>query len=389
MLSQNKETEDTIVPPHTWTSYFENQLDEILNELKTYVEMETPTYDKQAVDRLGAYISDRFTALGCTLKTIPQSETGDQLILEYGSGEEQILILGHFDTVKDHGTLAREPWRIEDGKAYGPGTYDMKAGIVFSYYALKAIVDNGLSMNKKLVFFWNTDEETGSHSCRELMKALGRDSALALVIEPAYGAGLLKTSRKGGGEFKLTVKGRAAHAGNDHAHGVNAIAELAQHVLNIQSWTDYERGTTLSVGLIKGGSASNVVPEHAEAMIDVRVSQASESERITRLMQSLKPIHPEAQLIIEGAIDKYPMERTQGTERLYHLAREQARLEGLELGEIGVGGTSDGNIVAESGCPVLDGLGPVGDGAHASHEHIVIGAIPSRIALLVRLFTTL
>ncbi|MBL0386461.1 M20 family metallopeptidase [Tumebacillus sp. ITR2] len=372
-----------------WTDYFQDRLEQVLDELKTYVEFETPTHDKAAVDRLGALIAERFTALGCTLTVHEQPIYGNQLRLEYGEGEEQILVLGHFDTVKNVGTLAAEPWRIEDGRAYGPGTYDMKSGIVFSYFALQAILENHLPLNKKLVFLWNTDEEIGSVSSKEIIQAEARKSALALVIEPSFGDGLLKTSRKGGGEFRLRAYGRAAHAGNDHQKGVNAIEELAHHILAIQSWTNYELGTTLSVGTISGGTTSNVVPEFAEVEIDVRVQQASEAEVVTRKMYELKPVLDGARLEVEGGVSKHPMERTAGTERLYRVAQEQAELEGFTLGEIGVGGTSDGNIAASAGCTVLDGLGPVGDGAHASHEHILVEAIPRNIALLVRMFTSL
>lgn len=372
-----------------WTSYFANQLDEILAELRTYVEIESPTHDKQAVDQMGEWIRQRFAVLGCTVETIPQPHYGNQLRIEYGQGEEQILVLGHFDTVKEIGTLEKEPWRLEDGKLYGPGIFDMKSGIVFSYYALKTIIEKQLPVQKKLVFWWNSDEEVGSPSSKEWIKAEAAKSEAVLVIEPAFGDGLLKTSRKGGGEFTLRAFGHAVHAGNDHAHGVNAIEELSHHILAIQSWTNYEVGTTLSVGKITGGTASNVVPAYAEAVIDVRIEQLAEKEAIEARMANLKPIHPHARLEVEGGIDKTPMERTEGTKRLFQHAVEQARLEGFELGEIGVGGTSDGNIASSAGATVLDGLGPVGDGAHASHEHIVVEAVPSRIALLLRLFTTL
>lgn len=372
-----------------WTEYFRRLLPDVLEELRTYVEMETPTHDKAAVDRLGAYITARFRELGCRVEAIPQREYGSQLRVEYGSGQEQVLVLGHFDTVKEIGTLSREPWRIEDGKAWGPGTYDMKAGIVFGYFALRAIIDENLPLTSKLVFFWNTDEEVGSPSSEALIKEEAKRSKCVLVLEPAAGDGSLKTSRKGGGNFVLRAKGRAAHAGNDHAKGVNAIAELAHHVLAVQSWTDYAAGTTLSVGTIKGGTASNVVPDSAEAVVDVRVSTSAEAERISRLMRSLSPVLPGAELVVEGSISKLPMERTGETERLFLHARSLAALEGLDLTETGVGGTSDGNVAAAVGTPTLDGLGPVGDGAHAPHEHVVIDAIPQRIALLLRLFTTL
>lgn len=372
-----------------WTAHYQQKLPDILAELRTYVEMETPTHDKQAVDHLGVFIADRFRSLGCKVDIIPQSTYGNQLRVEYGEGDEQIMVLGHFDTVKELGTLVREPWKIEDGRAFGPGTYDMKAGIIFCYFALKTIVEENIPLKNKLVFFWNTDEEIGSVSSEKWIREEARRSKCALVIEPAAGDGSLKTSRKGGGEFVLKVTGRAAHAGNDHALGVNAIEEMAHHVIAIQSFTDYDAGTTLSVGTIRGGSVSNVVPDYVEADIDVRISTSVEAERITTLMNQLTPVLQGAQLTVEGGITKPPMERTRGTEELFLQAQAQAQLEGFTLTERGVGGTSDGNFAADEGTPTLDGLGPVGDGAHASHEHIVIDAIPGRIAVLLRLFSSL
>lgn len=372
-----------------WIPYFEKQQDEILAELKTYVEIETPTHDKQAVDSLGFLIADRFAKLGCKVERLAQHEFGDQLRIEFGEGEEQLLILGHFDTVKEIGTLAREPWRIEDGRVYGPGTYDMKSGIVFCYFALKAIIEQRLPLSKRLVFFWNTDEEVGSPSSEQAIRAEARKSAAALVIEPSYGDGLIKTSRKGGGDFTLHAYGRAAHAGNDHAKGINAIEEIAHQIVKIQSWTDYDKGTTLSVGNVIGGTVVNVVPESAQAIIDVRVSRRDEAERITKLMHGLTPVLPNARLQVEGSISKPAMERSEKTAQLFALAQRLAAEEGFTLGEIGVGGTSDGNFCADERTPVLDGLGPVGDGAHASHEHVVIAAIPERIALLLRMMTAL
>ncbi|MFD2171572.1 M20 family metallopeptidase [Tumebacillus lipolyticus] len=372
-----------------WTSYFSGQIEEILTLLQHDVELETPSDQKERIDRLGAVIAERFAALGCAVDKIEQPVQGDQLRISYGEGAEQILVLGHFDTVKEVGTLAQEPWRIEDGKAYGPGVYDMKSGILFAYFALKAMVEHGLKPSKRLVFFWNTDEEIGSPSGSAPIFEEAKKSALALVVEPSYGAGDLKTSRKGGGVFTVRAEGKAAHAGNEHAIGINAIEELAHQILTIQSWTDYDLGTTLSVGKIVGGTTFNVVPQQAEMVVDVRVQTAAESERVTKLFAELTPVLSGAQLHVSGEIDKFPMERTADTERLFRHAQEQARLEGLALGEKGVGGVSDGNVAALAGIPILDGLGPVGDGAHASHEHIAIEEIPRRIALLLRLLTTL
>lgn len=361
----------------------------MVNELRCYVEHETPTHRKEAVDKLGHFIEARFVELGCRVRRIEQPDYGDQLVIEYGKSGDQILVLGHFDTVKEIGTLAREPWRVEGDKIFGPGTYDMKAGIVASYYALKAIIDNNLPLTKKLVFFWNTDEEMGSESSTAYIEEYARDSKCVLVVEPTHGSGALKTSRKSGGEFRIAVRGRAAHAGNDHQLGVNAIEELAHHVLQVQSWTDYTKGTTLSVGLIQGGSASNVVPDSAEAVVDVRVSLQSEGENITQKMYALKPINPNARLQVSGAIKKPPFERTNEVAELFHVAQREAELEGFGVTEAGVGGMSDGNTAARV-CPaVLDGLGPVGDGAHAVHEHILKSEMPKRTALLLRLLLAL
>lgn len=375
--------------PKSWTSYFQDKLPAIIDELKIYVEMESPTADKQAVDQLINYVTTQFTALGCESSVVLQTQYGNQVRLEYGEGEEQILILGHLDTVKPIGTLAREPWTVVEEKVYGPGIMDMKAGVVIAYFALQAIIEHKLPLTKKLVFFWNTDEEAGSPSSRAWIEAEAAHSACALVLEPAYGQGDLKSSRKGGGEFGLRVTGRSAHAGSEHAQGINAIEELAHQIGIIQLWTDYAQGTTLSVGTIKGGTVSNVVPETAEAQIDVRVSMKAEASRIAKQMASLTPKLAGASLEVTGGIDKYPMERTAETERLIQFAMQAACEEGFTLGEQSVGGTSDGNIAAAAGIPVLDGLGPVGDGMHASNEHIRVDLLPRQLAVLVRLLTAL
>ncbi|GAA4716053.1 M20 family metallopeptidase [Brevibacillus fulvus] len=372
-----------------WTSYFSAKIEEILGEIEQYVKMESPTHNKEAVDRLGHLITERFAALGCKVERIPQSQYGDQLRIEYGQGDEQLLLLGHFDTVKEIGTLAREPWRREGNQVFGPGVYDMKAGIVFSYYALRTIIEQNIPLNKRLVFFWNTDEETGSLSSKAYIQEEAKKSSHALILEPAAGGGQLKTSRKGGGDFRLQAIGRAAHAGNDHANGVNAIVELAQHLVTIQSWTDYEAGTTLSVGTVKGGSVSNVVPEFAEAEIDLRISREEEAEKILQRLRQLRPILPGAEIILQEGAIKPPMVRTAETEKLFLHAQKQAQLEGFQLEEIGVGGTSDGNFTAAVGTPTLDGLGPVGGGAHAVDEHILVDRMAERIAVLLRLMTSL
>ncbi len=373
----------------SWHHHFEALLPQIIDELGQYVEIETPTHDKEAVNKLGNFIVKRFADIGCNVSRIAQPEVGDLVRIEFGSGDEQILILGHFDTVKPIGTIRKEPWRIENGKIYGPGIFDMKAGIIFCYFALKTIIEEKVPLNKRLVFLWNTDEEIGSPFSKRYIEVEAKKSSTVLVTEPAHGQGDLKTSRKGGGEFTIKTYGRRAHAGNDHEKGINAIEEMAHQLLIIQSFTDHSVGTTTSVGITQGGSGVNVVPDYAEARIDVRAKTASEARKLTEKMHALTPVLDGARIVVEGGFDKLPMERTSDTEHLFLLAQQIAQEEGFSLGEASVGGMSDGNTTSALGIPTLDGLGAVGDGAHALHEHIVLDQIPYRIALLLRLFTTL
>jgi glutamate carboxypeptidase len=371
-----------------WRTYFETQLSEIIDELHRYVTIESPTHNKESVDEMGKLIASRFAQLGCTVQQIPQAEVGDIIRAEWGHGEEQILIIGHFDTVKPIGTIQKQPWRIDGDKIYGPGIFDMKAGIVFCYFALKAIIEKGLLPNKRIVFIWNTDEEIGSPFSVDTIKKEAIKSSVALVMEPAYLTNL-KTSRKGGGEFRIRAFGHSVHAGNDHEKGINAIEELAEQILKVQRFTDYAAGTTVSVGLIEGGSAVNVVPDYAQVRIDVRAKTAIEANKLTEQMHSLIPVLNGSRIEVEGGFDKLPMERTDGTIHLFHLAEKIASEEGFPIGEASVGGMSDGNTTSSLGVPTLDGLGAVGDGAHADHEHILIPHIPNRIALIIRLLLEL
>ncbi len=372
-----------------WHTHFETILPAILAELEQFVAIESPTYDKPAVDKLGQLIFDRFAQLGCVTTRIPQEQVGDCIRAQWGFGEEQILVIGHFDTVKPIGTLEQQPWRIDAGKIYGPGIFDMKAGIVFSLFALKTIIEAQLRPNKQLVFLWNSDEEVGSPFSVTAIEAEAQKSSAVLVVEPAHGAGALKTSRKGGGEFRIQVYGTSAHAGNDHEKGANAIAELAQQIVKMQAFTDYAAGTTVSVGLIEGGTRVNVVPDYAQARIDVRAKTIAQAKQLTDNMLTLQSALAGTRVVVEGGFDKPPMERTDGTIQLFQHAQHLATLEGFALTEASVGGMSDGNYTSALGIPTLDGLGAVGDGAHAVHEHIVLTEIPQRIALLLQLLVTL
>jgi glutamate carboxypeptidase len=290
--------------------------------------------------------------------------------------------------VWDVGTLAGMPFRVADGLAYGPGTFDMKAGLVQGFWAVRADRE-ALGGARPIVFFCNSDEEVGSASSRPLFEADARRAAAVLVLEPSH-HGALKTARKGTGEFHLTVRGRASHAGTAPEEGVSAIDELARLVLDLRTLADEhpESGTTINVGTVSGGTRTNVVAAESRANVDVRVATLAEAERIRAAIAGLRPHHPEARLEISGGINRPPMERTLGTLRLFERARALAGDLGFDVDEVMVGGGSDGNFCSALGVPVLDGLGAVGDGAHAVDEHIVVAEMPRRAALVAMLLQT-
>ncbi|MEJ2009542.1 MAG: M20 family metallopeptidase [Acidobacteriota bacterium] len=302
--------------------------------------------------------------------------------------QKPILLIGHLDTVWPKGTLARMPFRIRGGRAYGPGILDMKSGIVLGLAAIRALQALELEPSSSVRLFLNPEEETGSQAFRREIEKEAKGARAVLVLEPAAEGGALKTSRKGVGEFRITVHGRSAHAGINPGAGINAIGELARQILQIEKMAEPRRGLTLNVGVAEGGTRTNVVPELARAAVDVRVSHRGDQQRIERRMFSLKPVHPEARLEIEGGVNRPPMERDAAA-GLFGKAKALASELGFEIAEAATGGGSDGNFSAALGVPTLDGLGGVGDGAHAIHEHIVIRELPRRAALLAALLATL
>lgn len=363
--------------------------------LRTIVETESPSLDKQATDKLVDFLAGKLAELGCEVTRIEQSTYGDHLLARYWpqhlgpAPEGQLLILCHIDTVWPTGETARRPFRIENGKAYGPGVEDMKGGVVQALMALQAFNDLGLRPARPVVLLFNTDEEVGSPTSRPHIEAAARNSDAVFVLEPAVSTdGMIKTFRKGVGMFKIRVEGRAAHAGADHQRGVNAIEELARQVLTIQGMTDYAAGTTLNVGVISGGSRSNVVPALAEASVDCRVSSMAEGDRVSKAMLALKPVNPAAKLTVSGALNRPPMERTPAIVAMFERAKAIAAEMSFPLGEAGTGGGSDGNFTAALGVPTLDGMGAVGDGGHAVDEFLILRFMPERAALLTRLLET-
>ena len=297
-----------------------------------------------------------------------------------------MLLLGHFDTVYDLGTLRTMPWREEEGRLYGPGVFDMKSGIAQMMFALWATREVRGGLPRPVTVLLVSDEEGGSESSRALTEKMARQCAAVLVCEPSGPGGALKTARKGVGSFLMKITGQAAHAGLDFEKGHSAILELAHQILAISRLTDLKRGVTLNVGVIRGGTRTNVIPAEASAEVDLRIANkvrwcGDGSARYARL----RPVDPKCRIEIEGGINRPPMERTKQVVALYHLARKIARELGFSLAEIAVGGGSDGNFTGGIGIPTLDGLGAVGDGAHATHEHVIAAELPRRAALLAGL----
>jgi glutamate carboxypeptidase len=327
-------------------------------------------------------------ALGGRVTRLPQAHRGDHLKAEFGDGAgPPILLLGHFDTVWDVGVLSRMPLREEAGRLHGPGVFDMKAGIATSLAAVRALT--ALGRRPRVVMLWTADEEIGSGTSRTAIEAEARRSAAVLVLEPSLPGGAMKTARKGCGDFEIVVTGVAAHAGLDPGKGASAIHELAHQVVAIEALQDLDRGISINVGLIGGGTRTNVIAPHAHASIDVRIPTLADGRRIEQALLSLRPCLRNTSLQVTGAVGRPPFERTAAVVHLYEAAREVARTFGRELGEGAAGGGSDGNFTAAVGVPTLDGLGPEGDGAHAEHEHVIVGDLPFRAAFLAALLVRL
>lgn len=369
-------------------TYLSEHKQEILADIEILVKAESPSHVKEQVDRCGSAIQALFKKhLNAIPEIYPQEETGNHFSYTFGSGDSQILILSHFDTVWDMGRLS---YRVEGNRAYGPGILDMKGGLVQALWAMKACKELGIAFNKKIVFLCTSDEEIGSSSSRKLIEEEALKSDAVLVTEPAVAhSGALKTARKGVGDFTISIHGKASHAGNHHESGISAVEEMARQILFVHSLTDYEKGSTLNAGIARGGNRTNVIAEYAEIEVDLRVTSLKEAERISGLLFGIKPHRAGVSIQVSGGINRPPMERTAQTEQLFNLAKSCADELGFHLSEEAVGGGSDGNFTAALGIPTLDGLGSVGDGPHAEYEHIEIDQIPVRSALFATLLSKL
>jgi glutamate carboxypeptidase len=362
--------------------------------LGRFVRCESPSHQKAAVDRLGEMVADEWRRRGAKVRALRDKTRGDSLRAEVwlggGRPQGQIMVLGHLDTVYPLGTLVTMPFRVERGRAFGPGTFDMKAGLVLALSAVDALQALGLQPKRRLVFFWNSDEEIGSHASRAAIEREARRSDAVLVLEPAAGPeGRLKTGRKGIGTAEIIVTGRSAHAGLDPGAGINAVHELALQIARLKNLNNPRRGIALQATVIAGGTVSNVVPHHARAELDIRFTHVADAPRIERQLRALRPILAGARVEVRGGINRPPLERTQAVAALFHHAQKLMRELGQALDETSVGGGSDGNFTAALGVPTLDGLGAIGNGAHSAVEHVIIRSLPERAALLAGLLATL
>lgn len=373
-------------PLETFVRTHETWLHDVIDAL---VSIESPTDDKAAVDRCGAEFRRRAQAIGMRVRVEVRPAAGDHSVVEIGQGRPRILLVGHVDTVWPHGQIARMPLVRRDGKLCGPGTLDMKVGVSMGLLATRAVFETAPPASGTIAMLVTSDEETGSDTSRALIEAEALASDAVLVLEPALAGGPLKTSRKGIGQYHLAVTGVSAHAGVDPGKGVSAIRELARQIIAVEALHDLDRGVSVNVGVISGGTRPNVVAEEAHAVVDVRAPSLDDAARIDQAFQALRPILPGARLAVTGGFERPPMERSAGVVALYEHARAAAAELGQTVAEGGTGGGSDGNFTAALGVPTLDGLGGVGDGAHAIHEHVELDKLVPRTALLAALIARL
>ena len=344
--------------------------------LRELVEIESPTGFSEGLQAVAERVGEELQALGGEARLV-----GDHLRADLPGRGAPLLLLGHVDTVWEVGTLESMPFRVEDARAYGPGAYDMKGGLVVLVEAIRAAG----AQRRALRVFLTADEEIGSFSGRPHIEAAAEDVAAAFVLEPPTARGNLKTARKGLARFRLVVRGRAAHAGTHLDEGASAVEELAHQVLILKALGNPKRGISVNVGVVRGGVRENVVADHAEAWIDVRVTHGADVEPVEAAVRSLEPVLEGTSLELEGGFTRPPLERSPGSARLFETAREHGLALGLDLRESSSGGGSDGNLVGALGVPVLDGLGAEGGGAHARDEHVLLASVPVRAQLLSRL----
>ncbi|HEY6129450.1 MAG TPA: M20 family metallopeptidase [Candidatus Acidoferrum sp.] len=375
--------------PRTLLNWLTPRLPQMLRTLEAFVSAESPSTEKPACDACARVVAQEWRNRPVRVELLEQKHRGAHLRISYAPGKaklrSQLFVLGHYDTVYATGTLAKMPFRVAAGRVCGPGVFDMKAGIVQALFALDALHQIGDALTKEIVFLWTSDEEIGSESSRKLLETEAKRSDAVFVLEPALGPkGLLKTARKGVGEAEIIVHGRASHAGLAPEKGVNAIHELAHQIALVNDWNDSSRGISVNAGLIAGGTRSNVIPDRAAAVLDLRALRIADMRRVERSLHRLRPATRGARIEVRGGFNRAPLEHKISFE-LFQRASSLASEMGLSVGEATAGGGSDGNLTAALGVPTLDGLGAVGDGAHSPTEFVVVRTIPQRAALLAAL----
>jgi glutamate carboxypeptidase len=357
--------------------------------IRELVALSSPSTDKVLVDRLVARVAAWLDGQGLSPRLERRPSVGDIVWGEWPGQDGRILVLCHLDTVWPESAAQANPFRIDDGRIYGPGVFDMKGPVALTLRLQEYLRDGTITPRRSVRFLYTTDEETGSFESRALIEEFARESDIALVLEPPLPGGGLKAHRKGSGVYQIEVVGRSAHAGLEPEKGVNAILEMAAQVERLPGLADLRNGTTVTPTLIQGGTGLNVVPDRVSATIDVRFWSADEGARIDAALRALTPVDPNAQVHVSGQIDRPPMIASPKTEELAAQAREIAAKFGVELWAGKAGGGSDGNFTAAQGAPTLDGLGLEGGGAHARDEHVLLSSIAPRLAVLARLIEKL
>jgi glutamate carboxypeptidase len=369
----------------TFVSACEAERASLLQLTRDLVACESPSTDREALERCAALLTQRLIAARAAVGRVPSVHL-PHLIADWAGSGPPVLLVGHFDTVWPVGQIARMPIEERDGKLFGPGVLDMKAGLAIGITAARVIASAlPESSRPRVRLIATSDEEVGSATSRAAIEQLARESAAVLVLEPALPGGAVKTARKGVGEFEIVAHGVSAHAGANPGAGASAVHELARQIAAVAALNDPATGVTANVGVIDGGTRSNVVAERARAVVDVRVSRMDDAARVERALAGLRPADARVRLEVTGRINRPPMERTAGVARLFSLAQTVSRALGRELGEGATGGASDGNFTAALGVPTLDGLGALGDGPHALHEHVIVNELTPRAALVAGL----
>jgi glutamate carboxypeptidase len=358
---------------------------DLIDRIRTLVEIESPSSDKASVDEAQTFFGGWAKSAGATVRRHAHRDFGDSIEVRFGErfhGESRVLLLGHLDTVWAMGTLAHMPLKVTRDRIAGPGVLDMKAGVAMALTAVGALQRMKL-LRRPVTLLIHGDEEVGSPASRKLTESIASKCGAVYVLEPAQGdRGAYKTARKAVGLYHLSVKGVAAHSGVDFERGHSAVNELARQIEALQSITDLTRGITVNAGVIGGGTCSNVISAEAWAEIDVRLARKQDTAKVDRALRSLQPIDRACKLTVSGGMNRPPMERSRGTVTLFRRAKELAGRMGFELEEAATGGGSDGNFTAALGIPTLDGMGAVGEGAHAPHEHLRRKHLVPRTALL-------